>query len=92
MQIVSIVCFCSISAQLLGVGAFSLLSVYGELIIIIAIQISRSEAIRDIQSWRLRFGASDEGIGEVILQRRHYNLSMMNALYYKVYVDADEES
>ena len=62
MQIVSLVYFCSISAQLLGVGAFSLLSMYCELIIIIAILISRSEAIRDIQSWRLRLGASDEGI------------------------------
>ena len=74
MQIVSLVCFCSISAQLLGVGAFSLLSMYREFIIIIAILISRREAIRDIQSWRLRLGASDEGIWEVILQRRHFYL------------------
>lgn len=62
MQIVSLVCFCSIGAQLLGVGAFPLLSMYCELIMIIAILISRSEAIGNIESWRLRLGASDEGI------------------------------
>ena len=62
MQIVSLVCFCSISAQLLGVGAFPLLSMNCELIMIIAILISRSEAIGDIEPWRLRLGASDEGI------------------------------
>lgn len=92
MQIVSLVCFCSITAQLLGVGAFSLLSMYCELVIVMAILISRSEAIRGIQSWRLRLGASDKGIWEVILQRRHDYLSMMSTLYYKVCVDADEES
>lgn len=60
MQIIPLICSCSVSTELLGARAFSLLSMDGELIVpIIA---NCGGAIGDIEPWCLRLRASDEGI------------------------------
>ena len=64
MEIIHLVDFGPISPQLLGVRAFSLLSVDCKLII--PVTASGGGAVRDIESWGLRLWAGDERIREKV--------------------------